>query len=89
MSDKLPTSTLDRLLAPAGNSMPEEVARWLVGLRADSELQARLDELADKNTEGVITPVELAEYDEYLRAAEVIAVLQSKARSALRTSGSH
>jgi predicted transcriptional regulator len=32
--------------------MPTEVARWLVGLRADSDLQARLDELADKNTGG-------------------------------------
>ena len=69
--------------------MPGDVARWLVELHADKDLQARLDELADKNTEGVITPEELAEYDEYLRAAEVIAVLQAKARVALTRSGDH
>ena len=69
--------------------MPGDVARWLIELHADKELQARLDELADRNTEGVITHAELDEYDEYLRAAEVIAVLQAKARRALTSSGSN
>ena len=68
--------------------MPGDVARWLVELHADKDLQARLDELANKNTEGAITLEELAEYDEYLRGAEVIAVLQAKARVALTSSSS-
>jgi hypothetical protein len=63
--------------------MPIEVARWLVGLRADCDLQTRIDELADKNTDGIISEAELAEYDEYLSASEVIGVLQAKARLAL------
>ena len=79
------TATIERMLAPAGNSMPEEVARWLTELRADSDLQARIDELADKNTEGAITPQELAEYDQYLEIVEVLAVLQAQARSILAT----
>ena len=69
--------------------MPNDVARWFVELHADKDLQARVDELADKNTEGVITPAELAEYDEYLHAVEVIAVLQAKARLALASSRKH
>jgi hypothetical protein len=69
--------------------MPTEVARWLVGLRADSDLQARLDELAYKNTDGIITESELAEYDEYLRASEEIGVLQAKARLDLASLNNH
>ena len=89
MSSSHNTATIDRLLTPAADSMPIEVARWLVGLRADGDLQARLDELADKNTDGIITESELAEYDEYLRASEVIGVLQAKARLALASPNSH
>ena len=40
-----------------------------------------LDELADKNTEGVITPEELAEYDDYLLVADLVGVMQSQARA--------
>jgi hypothetical protein len=69
--------------------MPADVARWLLELRADSVLQARFDELADKNTEGIITDEELTEYDEYLQAASVIAVLQAKARSVLFNTNGH
>jgi hypothetical protein len=69
--------------------MPIEVARWLVGLRAESDLQARLDELADKNTGGIIPESELAEYDDFLRGFEVIGVLQSKARVALASPNLH
>lgn len=76
-------TTLDRMLSPSADSMPAEVARWFVGLHADGDLQARVDELADRNTDGIITESELEEYDEYLRACEVIGVLQAKARLAL------
>jgi hypothetical protein len=74
---------MERVLEPAGKSMTPDVARWLLELRADPALQARLDELADKNTEGVITPDELAEYDEYLQVANLVAILQAKARKVL------
>lgn len=63
--------------------MPDEVARWLVELRADNDLQARFDELADKNTEGTITPDELDEYDAYLQISSVVAVFQAHARDVL------
>ncbi len=68
--------------------MTPEVARWLAGLRADPTLQARIDELADRNAEGIITPDEAAEYDDYLQAANVIAVLQARARKVLRATDS-
>ncbi len=80
------TQVAERVLEPAGLSMTPEVAQWLVGLRADPELQARVDELADRNTEGELTPDELAEYDEYLQVAAVVSALQATARKALSSS---
>lgn len=79
----------ERVLEPAGHSMTPEVARWLLSLSADHAIQAWVDDLAAKNTEGTITPDELAEYDECLQAAEVVAILQAKARKGLSRSTSH
>ena len=76
-------AVLERVLEPASHSMTHDVAQWILGIRADGDLQARVDELADKNTAGTITEAELFEYDDYLEAAELIAILQSKARSVL------
>jgi len=64
--------------------MTEELARYLVGLRADAELQARVDELADKANEGLLTLEERDEYDGYISANEIIALLQAHARRALK-----
>ena len=50
-------------------------------LRADPAVQARIEELAEKCNEGTITPEEIAEYDAYIQAMDVVAVLQKKARS--------
>ena len=77
------SAILERVLEPAGHEMTPEVARWFVELRADAALQKRVDELADKNTQGTISPEELAEYDEYLEVASVVAVLQAAARKVL------
>ena len=76
-------TALSRLLAPALQSMTPEVARWLVEVRADPELQERLDTFADKCTEGELTAEERAEYESYVRAIGVISVLQAKARKLL------
>ena len=47
---------------------------------ASPEVQARIDELAEKSTEGEITAEEQAEYDSYIHAIDFIAVLQAQAR---------
>jgi hypothetical protein len=77
------TDTLDRLLDPVSRCLTPEAARALVNLRADPSIQARLDELADKNTENRLSPEEREQYDLYLSAISVITVLQSKARMIL------
>jgi hypothetical protein len=53
-------------------------------MRADEAVQSRIDYLADRANEGQLSPLEAEEYDGYLHAIDVIAVLQAKARSQLR-----
>jgi hypothetical protein len=77
------SSALDRLLDPVGRCFTPEVARALIALRADEETQARIDELADKCTEGTLSPAERAEYEAYVAAIDLLAILQAKAKGAL------
>ena len=46
------TTILDKMLQPATDEMPPEFARKLLGLRADAELQSRIDELRLKANQG-------------------------------------
>jgi len=78
------TSFLDRIVEPISRCLTPESAREIVDLRADPELQARLDELAGKCNEGSLTPSERAQYLLYVEAIDLIAILQSKARILLR-----
>lgn len=77
------TSILERLLDPISQVLTPDVARKLADLRADPTVQARLEELADKCTEGQLSSEERAEYGTYVRAIEFIAVLQAKAHRLL------
>jgi hypothetical protein len=49
-------ATLDRLVEPVVRTLTPKVAKAVVELRADPELQARMDELAEKCNEGRLTP---------------------------------
>jgi hypothetical protein len=84
MSQIHPTSNvLSQLLEPVSRMMPVGFARELAALRATPDVQARIDELADKCNEGQLTDEERAEYDAYVDAIDVISILQAKARAAL------
>jgi hypothetical protein len=74
------STTLDRLVDPLVQTFTPEVAKSLVQLRADPELQARMDELAEKCNEGRLTPEERDEYETSIRFANYPAIIQSKAR---------
>jgi hypothetical protein len=75
---------LDRLLEPLAGCLSPDVAAKVADLRADDEMQARIDYLAERANEGLLTPDEREEYAGYLHAIDVITVLQAKARSQLR-----
>lgn len=78
---------LDRMLEPVTRCFTPEVANKLMQIQVDPELQARIDELADKCTEDEISNEEKAEYETYVRAGNLIAILQAKARRILAEHG--
>jgi hypothetical protein len=59
------------------------LAQQLVRMQADPSIQARVDELADKCNEGVLTPDEREEYEAFVTAFEYISLLQAKSRALL------
>lgn len=71
---------LDRFLDPLSEVLTPSVARKLAELRADPKLQSRVDELATKANEGRLSPDEDAEYKSYVEAADIIGIMQAKAR---------
>jgi hypothetical protein len=74
---------LDRILEPVSASLNKEAARKILSLKADRKVQARVNKLADKCTEGELTPDERREYEMYIMADHVVAVLKAKARIVL------
>ena len=74
---------LEDILEPVSDSLNEEAARKLIGIRANPDAQARIGELATKCSEGEISPEERAEYETYVLAGELVAILQAKARRLL------
>ena len=58
-------------------------AETLLRLRSDMEMQGRIEDLADKCTEGRLTPDERDEYEALIRVGNFLAILQAKARRLL------
>ena len=74
---------MDRILDPVMDCFTPEVARNVANLRADAEIQARLEELANKANEGQLSPEERARYDRFREAFHFVTILQAKARQFL------
>ena len=81
------SAVLEEMLESVSRCFNVDVARALVALRADARTQARVDELAEKCTEGQLTPEERNEYEAYVHASTLIGILQAKARRILRQAG--
>jgi hypothetical protein len=74
-----------RLWETKDGRLPRTLARHIVKLRFPNSDQERMHELAEKNQRGLITPGELDELDNYIRAGDLLALLQSRARKTLRS----
>ena len=71
---------LERLLEPVSRSLNAKAAKELIKLKTDAKTQARVDELARKCNEGDLSPSERLEYERYVTAGNLVAILQAKAR---------
>lgn len=74
---------LEHVLDPFTKCLTPDAARKIADFRADEETQQRIDELADKCNEGLLTTAERREYDRYIATLDFITLLQAKARSLL------
>lgn len=80
---------LDRILEPVSASLNEEAAQKILALKADRKTQALVNKLADKCTEGELTPEERRQYELYVMADHFVAVLKAKARILLAGRETH
>lgn len=83
MKPLLHNSAFERLLTPMLQRLSAEAVRSLSNYRIDATTQARIDELADKCSDGRLTEEERAEYGAYVEALDVIEILQDVAREAV------
>jgi hypothetical protein len=83
MSTVTETAALDRVLDPVTDILTPEVAKGIVDMRADPQLQARLDELGLKANQGQLTEAERHEFQDYVDAIDFIGIFQAKARAVL------
>ena len=72
-------SAFERVLAAVGQCLDRQSAEALLRLRADREMRGRIEELADKCTEGRLTSEERDEYEALIRVGNFVAILQAKA----------
>jgi hypothetical protein len=75
-----PQQAFHRGTAPIFALLTPEQTEKLAQLQGDPILAERLAELAEKANEGELTAVEQAEYEGYIEANNLLAVLQAEAR---------
>ena len=73
-----------RLIQAPKSALSPEAARYLISIDfADSD-HARMQELMEKSNDGMLSLEETAELDGYVNIANVLSVMHSRARAALR-----
>jgi hypothetical protein len=87
MSHAQTTSILDRMLDPLSRCFDAESAKRVSELSVDPVVQARVDVLAERANEGLITPEEQAEYEAYINVDDFVSILKLKTKRHLGLNG--
>src|SRR5262249_10538627 len=85
MSTATEVGIWDRLLDDSAQELTPDAARYLLRLDFRETDHARMEELAARAQAGALSSEERTDYEEYLRAGNLLALMQSRARSALRS----
>jgi hypothetical protein len=81
------TAILDRLIASGRQELPVDAARYLLAIDFASADRERMDALAARAQDGVLSQDQASELENYRHVSHLLALLQSKARKALGRSG--
>ncbi len=74
---------LDQFLDPLSRCLDIESARRVLALDVPDSVQERVDTLAERANEGLLTDEERAEYEALINAEDFVAILKLKARGQL------
>jgi hypothetical protein len=88
MGNAVLSTAVDGLLEPLSRCLDAESAKRVIEFRIEPAAQARVDYLAEKANEGTLDDDERSEYEAFIDAADVIAILKLKARRQLECNGS-
>ena len=80
-------TALNDMLEPLSHSLSVEAARSIAAIQIKPATQARIEELADRSNDGLLTPEERAEYESYVEGAEILSLIKLKARRILNEHG--
>ncbi|MGO9467317.1 MAG: hypothetical protein ACLQVF_24520 [Isosphaeraceae bacterium] len=78
---------MDKMLDQLSDCLNAEAAQRVVGLRIDPEIQTRVEVLADKANEGLLSEEERDEYKTFIEMADLIAILKLKAQRFVPSNG--
>lgn len=84
MSGEMALSILQRLVESQRGELSPPAAEAVLQLQLADSDQARMNELASKSNDGVLTSAEADEYDAYIAAADWLSLWKAKARLALK-----
>ena len=84
MANEKEKSSLEQLLRPLRRELNSELAALLLRIRADEDVQARYEDLAERNTEGRLSQAEQNELASIVRANTLLSVLKAEARAYLQ-----
>lgn len=68
----------------SGRGLTPTLARHVLQIGFSEADRLRMHQLAEKNREGKLSEAEESEFDSYVRVGDLVAILHSKARKALR-----
>jgi len=85
MNQKTAKPLLNRILARVSKCFDQETVKKLAVLRLDEASTAMIERLAEKSTEGTLTPEERDEYLAIVSVMDFVGILQIQARRRLET----
>jgi hypothetical protein len=76
-------TVLDQFLDPLSRCLDTESARRILALGVSAPVQERVDTLAERANEGLLSDEERSEYEALVNAEDFVSILKLKARSQL------
>jgi hypothetical protein len=73
-----------RIIQPEKNGMSPEAARFFLELQFNERDLSHMNELAEKNRQGLLSEAERQELEGYVKVGDVLSLLHLKARKSLQ-----